>query len=141
MRLSRKQLSLLAVIALTAGFMGFFGMRATLGQTATATKSCDLAKCVQLTESGAIPDILTIEVGTVVIFNSADGKKHSLSLGEGGEDHVHSGPFSSGDFEADEAWKVEFKEQGTFEFHDHYNPKLSVLVVVFKPGADRTIKS
>ncbi len=41
------------------------------------------------------------------------------------------GKFESGDFGANEAWKVQFKDEGTFQFHDHLNPKISVLMVAY----------
>ena len=58
---------------------------------------------------------------------------------EGGEEHVHEGKFSSGEFKADEAWRVQFNDAGTFFFHDHLNPKLNILVVVYTPGANYKI--
>ncbi len=54
--------------------------------------------------------------------------------------HKHTGTYISGDFKADEAWKVQFKEAGTFDFHDHYRPELHVTVVVYKSGGDHKIQ-
>lgn len=90
--------------------------------------------CVALQEKEASPSTITVTPGTYVQFNSADGKKHSLSLGGGGEHHEHKGSFSSGTFQADEAWRVQFKEEGSYKFHDHYNPNINVLVVVYTTG-------
>lgn len=90
------------------------------------------AVCVYL-EDKAEPDTLTVKVGEYVQFNSNDGKKHSLSLGKGGEVHEHNGPFSSGEFKADEAWRVQFKEPGTYYFHDHFDPAINILLVVYDP--------
>lgn len=120
-------------------FDGFFAVRMLLAPTASA-EPCKQMVCVDLTATGANPDTLAVVAGGYVQFNSADGKTHSLSLGKGGEEHSHSGPFSSGDFDADEAWKVQFKEPGSYHFHDHYNPELNVLVVVYEPGGDHTIR-
>lgn len=137
---SNKRLILLAVIAITAGLLGFMGTKSLKGRQVAATYTCGDSTCVRLTAAGAQPDTLAIEAGTFVRFNSADGQKHSLSLGRGGEEHGHNGPFSSGDFAADEAWKVQFKDKGTYLFHDHYNPKINVLIVVYEPDGDNTIR-
>jgi plastocyanin len=137
-RLPRRFIPLL-VIAIIAAVIGFAGVR-TFGNGNVAASGCDVDVCVLLTAEGAKPDIIALKAGGFVQFNSADGKKHSLSLGSGGSEHSHSGPFSSGNFDGDEAWKVQFKEKGTFQFHDHYNPELNVLVVVYEPGGDHTIR-
>ncbi len=96
--------------------------------------------CVALYENKAHPDTLAVKTGSFVQFNSNDGKTHSLSLGKGGEAHSHTGTFSSGDFESNEAWRVQFKKEGTYAFHDHYNPKINVLIVVYTPGKDYKIQ-
>lgn len=126
-------------IAVAGALTGFFAVRMFLGPTASA-EPCKQVVCVELTSNGASPDTLAVIAGGYVQFSSADGKTHSLSLGKGGEEHGHTGPFSSGDFDADEAWKVQFKEPGTYHFHDHYNPELNILVVVYEQGADHSIR-
>lgn len=134
-----KTSSLLVAIAIVGALSGFFAVKTFLGPNVSA-EPCKQMVCVELTADGASPDTLAVLAGGYVQFNSADGKKHSLSLGKGGDEHSHSGPFSSGDFSADEAWKVQFKEPGTYHFHDHYNPELNVLIVVYEPGADHSIR-
>lgn len=130
----------LAFVAVSAGIIGFFGARYVTSFRVAADRLCDNIQCVNLRADGARPDTLAVPVGSYVQFNSADGQMHSLSLGKGGDAHGHSGPFTSGNFAADEAWKVQFKEPGTFHFHDHYNPGLNVLIVVYEAGGDHTIK-
>lgn len=103
-----------------------------------AADSCPVEHCVELTGSGAKPDEIYVKIGAHVQFNSADGNSHELSLGKGGEEHSHSGPFHSGEFQADEAWRTKFDEAGTFFFHDHFNPGINVLVVVY--GSDNKIE-
>lgn len=95
--------------------------------------------CVALTSSGAKPNTIAVPVGTYVQFNSADGRSHNLSNGKGGEEHVHSGKFRSGEFKADEGWRVQFSKEGSYFLHDHLNPKINVLVVVYTPGKDYTV--
>ncbi len=108
-------------------------------QPVTAKVDCK-GVCVSLLEKEASPSTITVTPGTYVQFNSADGKAHSLSLGGGGGEHEHNGSFSSGTFEADEAWRVQFKEEGSYTFHDHYNPNINVLVVVYTPGKSYKIQ-
>lgn len=129
----------LVLIAFFFALLGFAGVRAvTDKQNERTNQICPASVCVNLNAEGATPSTITVKVGESVQFNSADGKKHSLSLGLGGEEHEHTGQYSSGDFKADEGWKVEFKQSGTFKFHDHYNPKINILVVAYEP--DKAIK-
>ncbi len=96
--------------------------------------------CVDLYQGKASPNTLAVAVGSYVQFNSKDGKTHDLSLGGGGSEHEHTGKFQSGEFKADEAWRVQFKEEGTFTFHDHYNPEVNIVVVVYTPGKDYKVE-
>lgn len=98
--------------------------------------TCPVAFCVALAAEQAQPDTITVKLGEYVQFNSADGQSHSLSQGKGGEEHDHTGPFSSGEFKADEGWRAQFKEPGTFYFHDHLNPKINILVVAYQEPDD-----
>ncbi|MBA3723598.1 MAG: hypothetical protein H0W89_01745 [Candidatus Levybacteria bacterium] len=92
---------------------------------------------VALKNDKAIPDAVAIKVGEYVQFNSKDGKSHEIASGTGdgyGNDHGHDqSGVDSGVFDADEAYKVQFKKTGTYEFHDNKNPKIFVTVVVYKP--------
>lgn len=126
-------------IAVIAGLIGFAGITALNSGKETDSTNC-AGICVALGPKVASPDTVTVAKGDFVQFNSADGKTHSLSLGKGGEEHSHNGKFNSGDFKGDEAWRVQFNEDGSFFFHDHYNPKVNVLVVVYTPGKDYKIQ-
>lgn len=132
---------LLTVLFLVLGISSFF-IAYSYGNknqdVAQASQCKDV--CVALQADKAMPDMIAIERGKFVQFNSADGKAHSLSLGGGGSDHVHKGSFNSGMFEADEGWRVQFNDEGSFIFHDHLNPKINVLVVVYTPGKDYKIQ-
>lgn len=86
---------------------------------------------VDITKQGLQPDTVILKVGQTLQINANDGQKHSFSHGEGGSEHSHSGAFSSGDFNDGEAWKVTFKKAGTYQFHDHYNPNINLLVVAY----------
>ena len=46
--------------------------------------------------------------------------------------HDHTDGFSSGLFGPDEAWKATFQEPGTYFLHDHTNPEVNILVVVYE---------
>ena len=133
----------LAMVALFFGAIGFlsFLLISKNQQTHNSTPgNCPVSTCVSLKLDKADPDTISVKVGEVVQFNSSDGKTHSLSTGLGGTEHEHIGPYSSGEFKADEGWRVKFKEPGTFKFHDHTNPKINILVVAYQEGGDHTIK-
>lgn len=127
-----------------AGLVIGLGTIRVLGESSSPNGSTCEGICVNLTPSGMVPDELAIKAGSFVQFNAADGKKHNISLGEGAggsEDHdhaphapkhVHTAGLSSGDFEADEAWRARFDTPGTYQLHDHYNPDQNILVVVYE---------
>lgn len=126
------------VLAALASFGVAYTVASNMNESTKSTASCD-GLCVDLHEEEAKPATIAVPLGSTVQFNSADGKSHSLSLGKGGHEHVHKGKFNSGEFSANEAWRVEFSDEGTFVFHDHLNPKINVLVVVFTPGKEYKI--
>lgn len=138
-KLANKQIALLASVAAFVALVSFAVTFTITSNKATSQTRC-AGVCVALREDKAEPDTLTVKKGSFVQFNSADGKTHSLSRGKGGKTHSHSGKFTSGEFKADEAWRVQFKEEGSFFFHDHFNPKINVLVVVYKPGKDYKVE-
>jgi plastocyanin len=138
-RLSRSKPALFAML-ITLTVVAFAGSYALSGPDKVVSQTkCD-GICVALQADRAEPDTITVQPGDFVQFNSADGKSHSLSVGEGGEEHSHTGSFSSGTFGGDEAWRVQFKEEGSFLFHDHLNPKINVLVVVYTPGKEYKVQ-
>lgn len=92
------------------------------------------SKTVDLHSDKASPEQVTIIVGEVLQFNARDGKTHRIALGEGGEEHDHTSSSNSGDFQADEGWRVQFDKPGTYYFHDHLNPNINVLVVAYQPS-------
>lgn len=139
---SRNYLVLLATTALAVASAGFaMSYFLTKSDTTGINRSqvCEVATCVALKADQADPDTITVAVGSEVQFNSADGKSHKLSLGRGGEEHSHKGKFNSDTFMADEAWRVRFDADGTYFFHDHLNPKINILVVVYTPGKPYTV--
>ncbi len=94
---------------------------------------------VSLTEQGADPANLLIQVGEYVQFDSKDGKTHDIASGAGdgdGEHHDHTATgLESGDFKADEGYRVQFKKIGSYYFHDHLKPSSTISVGVYEPGA------
>ena len=148
--LNKKSLGLYGGILVVVGLLAFGGSYAFASaqnsKKFAAKKSssqCANAVCVSLKKGGADPNELSVTKGSFVQFNSKDGKAHELSIGEGGEDgkeHDHHGSFHSPEIGVDEGWRVQFKEPGNYFFHDHENPEINVLVVVYEPGADHTIK-
>ena len=131
----------LLVISLFTGILGFgvtYGLGSSRSGTDVVLAACK-STCVLLGPDKASPDTITVTAGSTIQFNSADGKSHDLSLGEGGDHHKQNANFNSGEFKADEAWQVQFNEDGAYTFHDHLNPKISVIVVVYTPGKDYRI--
>lgn len=126
---------LIALTVIAAGIVGFSVSFATAYNKSDQNSNASCAgTCVSLLKDKALPNTIAITKGSFVQFNSADGNSHSLSLGGGGEEHAHTGKFSSGEFKKDEAWRVQFTEDGTYTFHDHYNPKTNIVVVVYTAG-------
>jgi plastocyanin len=131
---------LLLLLITIGGMIGFFGVRA-IGQSSKNLSAVDCkGTCVYLQKNGMQPNELAIKVGEYVQFNSADGKKHNLAEGDGAQNHAgnhdtdhhdHVGGLVSGEFGADEAWRVQFKKTGTYRLHDHYNPHQTILIVVY----------
>lgn len=118
--------------AMLTGAVAFTGAFALAGAN-NASKAAGGAYSVDLKEGRANPDSLAVAVGKAVQFNAKDGKKYNFALGEGGEHHGHSGSLSSGDFGEGQAWRATFSKPGTYFFHDHYNPNVNVLIVVYQP--------
>lgn len=142
-RFVHKQTIILVAIALLASFISFSVVKAiSVNNSHKNTSSVPACKdtCVSLYEDKASPNTIAVAVGSYVQFNSKDGKTHDLSLGAGGEEHQHMGKFQSGEFKADEGWRVQFKNEGTFTFHDHYNPKVNIVVIVYTPGKDYKVQ-
>ena len=97
---------------------------------------------VSLLNDHADPSAIAVTKGDYVQFNAKDGKTHNIGQGSG-NDEVHQGlngtshehdyrAKESGAFGADEGYRVQFNQTGTFSFHDHLNPKISVTVIVYE---------
>lgn len=135
---TNNRITFIAIVAIVTALLTF-GITFALSGKDNSQTDCK-GTCVALRENKADPDTIAVKAGSFVQFNSANGETHSLSVGKGGEEHSHSGSFSSGDFKSDEAWRVQFKKEGTYLFHDHYNPKINVLVVVYTPGKEYKVE-
>ena len=138
-----KVLLLVIIIGLIA-FGTTFSLSRSKSLELSSSKCDQKIVCVALREDRAEPDAISVPIGGYAQFNSADNKMHNIAEGSGDVDHdgshVHSGKHLSGDFKANEGWKVQFNKTGTFEFHDHYNPKINFIVIVYQPDADYKLK-
>lgn len=88
---------------------------------------------VRLLPNHAEPDTLSVAVGDIVEFASRDGQYHNIRhvTGEDISVHEHAGAvYSSGVFGPDEAYRIEFKKPGQFNFHDHLNPTITIRITV-----------
>lgn len=151
-----------ALVGLGLGFL-IFNTFAKPESTSTQTvASCEVTECISLRNGKASPSEINVPIGSFVQFNSSDGKKYNLSLNKekgslaydhgggtvphtDGDEHAEKNDpaldtFKSGDFSNDEAWRVQFKNKGTFIFKDAYNPSIDILVVVYQPGDTTKIR-
>ena len=125
------------IAALLMGLAVAYAVKQNAPNTASGA-SCD-GTCVALTEKGADPDIITVTAGSFVQFNSADGKKYSIALEHAAAQHDDDSEFHSGEFSKGEAYRVQFKKDGSYTFRDEYNPKVRVTVIVYTEGKDYKI--
>lgn len=135
----KSTLIVIFAVAVITGFALIYSVSSGSNKAIYSQSDCK-STCVALQQDMAMPDTVAVPVGSYVQFNSADGKSHNLSFGQGGEEHGHSGKFYSGEFKSDEAWRVQFNDEGSFVFHDHLNPKISVLVVVYAPDKEYKVQ-
>ncbi len=91
---------------------------------------------VFLTFQGAVPDAIVVKLGELLEFDARDGKLHDIARGGGDEfnqSHSHEEfGIESGKFGPDEGYRVSFRAPGVYHFHDHYNPRIFVAVVVYE---------
>ena len=140
---------LVAGVAVLALGIGYTSARTYATKPTQKRSSCS-DTCVSIRADGFSQTELSIKVGTFVEFRSADGRTHDLALG-GGTEHItsahteleqttsnhphdHIEGTDSGEFGADEAWKVQFKKAGTYVIHDHLHPELNILVIAYESG-------
>jgi len=163
---SKHLLVVVPVVALVAAFGVGLGARMLAGDEGVTRSSssyserCD-GHCVDLAAGKAAPGSLSVPVGEYVQFNNSDGGEYNISLGRGtdthsaateesseadshseedAKDHDHDKRFVSGDIGEGKAWRVQMKQAGTYYFHDHYDPDLTVLVVAYEPGAEYKVE-
>ncbi len=142
---SSKLFVCLFVMVLAISFSGLYlysarGTSKDIKSSNSQATECKVKACVSLKDDTAQPAVVTVEAGSYVQFNNADSKVHNLSLVHSGVQHEDESRYESGDFAANEAWKVQFKQDGSFTFHDKYNDKIQVSVVVYTPGKDYKIQ-
>lgn len=101
----------------------------------------DNSHIVRLLTDHADPSAIAITKGDYVQFDSQDGQTHNIGQGSG-DDEVHqdihqdqhqhaSGSKESGEFGASQGYRVQINQVGTYTFHDHLHPKISVTVIVY----------
>lgn len=140
MKQLRSQKTLIVLTGLAVALLAFGGGYA-LSKRGKSTASgpiqtqCE-GTCVALYDESADPSVVTVTAGSYVQFNVGDNGKHNLTLGDGDTHHQEIESYSSGDFEGDEAWRVQFKKDGTYSFKDKYHPKTYINVVVYTEGKD-----
>lgn len=120
---------------------------------------------VDLFADRAEPSTVSVEKGEYVQFNGKDETIHNIGRGSGAgvnheaykasesdhehteEDtsvshdhaesdaHEHLAGEESGSFGEGQFYRVQLDKVGTFTFHDHLNPEISIVVQVYEPGS------
>jgi plastocyanin len=129
----------LFVFAITFTALFLYASNKKTTQSVTAAP-CPVAACVSIGSDAANPNILTVTKDSYVQFNSADGRKHNIALSHSAAHHDDPTRYESGDFQADEAWKVQFKKDGAYSFRDKYNESVKVDVIVYTEGKDYKVE-
>ena len=110
------------------------GVYSLVQKTGYAKQHSSDVSQVSLLKNNAQPDIITIHPGQYVQFNVKDGRQHVIAQGAGdayGEHHEHEeGGLESGKFGPTEAFKVQLKRVGIYDFHDHLHPGIHIAVIV-----------
>jgi plastocyanin len=135
---TRRGLALAAILAATAlAGLALGSVQASSHQHRSAAAS----HSIKLENDHADPTAIAVTVGDYVEFSPADNKAHNIGQGKG-DDEVHqadhadehehlAGSVESGLFKRGQAYRVQFNTVGTYDFHDHLNPKISVTVIVY----------
>ncbi len=140
MTLSRNALTILTVVLVTTIGLGY-GLN-TLLKPHPLMKA-DGNHIIELRSTGATPDAIAITRGSYVEFDVKDKRTYNIGQGSG-DDPVHQqahldihdhpkGALESGAFGPGQGYRVQFNAVGTYPFHDHLNPKISVTVIVYEP--------
>lgn len=120
-------------LGLVFGLAGLLAFGITYYQNTRQNDQRSKTTRVALRNDAADPSLLSVKVGQFVQFDSKDGQSHNLIQGTPDSSHEHSaGDLTSGVFKGNEAWKVEFKKVGTYNFFDQLNPKIQVTVVSYQ---------
>jgi plastocyanin len=141
-RSQRKNITFL-LIAVLGIIIGLISVQMLTSKDIANGNSCS-GICVAIEADGISPDELAVKIGEFVQFNSADGKSHELTTATdnnaGDHSNIHGGSkttVASGIFGADEAWRVQFKQAGTYRLRDTKNANQEILVVVYEPKNEK----
>ncbi len=120
------------VLLVTAGVVFGTMYRSPLFQTPSANGPH--ITMVSLRDNKMTPDTILVHSGDFVQFNTKDGQRHDIDQGHGagyGSTHDHEvAGIGSGKFGPSEAYRLQFKKVGIYDFHDHENPEMRATVIV-----------
>ena len=128
----------LAIVVILVSFAGAWKLSSS--KNSAATVKCPVQVCISISAQNKQPTEYTIKSGSYIQFNNADGKIHEIELIHSGIQHKDPSRYSSGPIKAGEAWKVQFKQDGTYIFVDKYNPDVEMSVIVYTQGKDYKIQ-
>ena len=124
----------LFVVLLVVGGMYFVSKRRAPGEETPAVKGdIEVKKVVQIsiTKDGFIPETVTIEVSTLVVFVNEDSEMHRVASDPYPTNDGLSGFDSQEGIPPEGTYSFLFREKGTWTYHDDLNPyKLTGTVVV-----------
>lgn len=130
---SNKTLALFLFVSHITAVIIFYPAFRLNASASPSEASWDNTHMVSLLKDKADPDIVLAQVGDYVQFNARDGRQHILEQGSGNavdKNHAHKEGVTSGVFNSDEAYKVQFKKVGIYSFHDHKNADIYIRVIV-----------
>jgi plastocyanin len=138
-RTFRKLVPLFLILA--AFFMGALWVGIAYHEAKQRQIPKGTAHQIALTAEKAEPSTMIIKTGDIVQFTVKDGQVRRIGQGSaeaGLHDKArqaeHEQLLEGIQSEAfNDQYRVEFKEPGTYSFHDHINPALTITIIVFDP--------
>jgi plastocyanin len=130
-RTFRKLVPLFLILA--AFFMGALWVGIAYHEAKQRQIPKGTAHQIALTAEKAEPSTMIIKTGDIVQFTVKDGQVRRIGQGSA-EAGLHEQLLEGIQSEAfNDQYRVEFKEPGTYSFHDHINPALTITIIVFDP--------
>ena len=102
-------------------------------QAVNANSAAAQQKTVSVTSSGFSPRTITINVGDTVVWTNNDSQSHYIAPNDHPVHLKYQGTWNddgTGNISNGETYTKLFSKSGIYEYHDHWNPELTGIVVV-----------